>query len=146
LTRSSARLPIMAVQRRRTPWVSEARRSMGGKPGCPWYDQRGVSRSVDGDGDWIRECDIGAYEAPEKPFDPAEELTRTNTINVLVLNFIPVGNSLERTVVLDGEQVNRIYNGEATYDWVESGQGNASNPLKSQSRAQLENWPSRVHC
>lgn len=106
----------------------------GANQGCPWYDQRGVSRSVDGDGDWIRECDIGAYEAPEHPFDPTEELKRTNTINVLVLNFIPVGYSLPKTLVLDGEEANRTYNGEATYDWVESGEGSANSPVKVTDR------------
>ena len=34
----------------------------GDNSGCPTTDQRGVLRPVDGDGDTVATCDIGAYE------------------------------------------------------------------------------------
>lgn len=36
----------------------------GTNVGCPATDQRGVARPIDGDGDTVAVCDIGAYEAP----------------------------------------------------------------------------------
>jgi predicted outer membrane repeat protein len=43
----------------------------GGEAVCPPADQRGVLRPIDGDGDGLQMCDMGAYEAD---VPPAEEI------------------------------------------------------------------------
>jgi len=45
---------------------------------CPTADQRGASRPVDGDGDGVADCDIGAYEY-ESVAAPTATLTATST-------------------------------------------------------------------
>ena len=42
----------------------------GSSGACPFNDQRGVSRPLDGDGDGVAVCDIGAVEAAFVPQQP----------------------------------------------------------------------------
>jgi len=51
--------------------------AVGGAPACLPTDYNGTARSIDGDGDTIARCDIGALEAPLTP--PTETPTSTST-------------------------------------------------------------------
>lgn len=53
-------------------------RDAGTNSGCPATDQRGVSRPIDGNGDSIADCDIGAYEA--EPLYPDYNLQKIVTV------------------------------------------------------------------
>lgn len=66
---ANARLGPLATNGGTTPThallaASPAIDAAAGGP-CLAVDQRGVTRPVDGDGDDVADCDVGAYEAPE---------------------------------------------------------------------------------
>ena len=50
------------------PLPSSSAIDRGGDSGCPIRDQRGIPRPLDGNGDNIAICDIGAVEVPEPVF------------------------------------------------------------------------------